>query len=88
MTYFYDRSDIVSFYELTEDQQKENISLLDQQIAEDTSYVILKNEALPLCMFMRTNSKFIHGVYVISNTSAYTVTLSRCNSEAVVAYGG
>ena len=88
MTYFYERSEIYNFFDLTEEQQKENVDYLGLEGAEQTSYVILRGDALPLCMFLRTNGNFIHGYYGQTNTSAYGVTLSRCNSEAVVSYRG
>jgi len=87
MTYFYERSEIYSLCDLSEAQQKEQIDLLGEA-AEDTSYVMLRGEALPLCMFMCTGGNFIHGYYTATNTSAYIVTLSRSNDCAVVAYRG
>lgn len=87
MTYFYERSEIYSFYDLNEEQKSEQIDYLGED-AENTSYVILRGDVLPLCMFMRTVGNFVHGYYAVTNTSYYTVTLSRSNDCAVVAYRG
>jgi hypothetical protein len=91
MTSVYVRSEILSFYDLDEN--------LQQQIAKDNDnddnifydmYVIdpcNKNDVLPLSMFMRTdNNNFTHGIFGQSYFSAYTITLSRKNDCAVVAY--
>jgi len=91
MTYFYNRSEVVSYYDLTEKQQSDNVDYLGLELASETMYVICdhNNEALPLCMFMRTtNNNFTHGVYTQTNSSAYCITFNRSNDEAVVAYRG
>ena len=63
MTYFYERSEIYSFYDLNEEQKTDAIEYLGED-AENTSYVILRGDVLPLCMFMRTVGNFVHGYYV------------------------
>lgn len=86
----FNRSDILTFWDLTADQQADAISTIDQEQAEDTSYVIIEydngnREALPLDMFMRTKHSRYHGIYSTSYFSAYGVILSRCGSAAIVA---
>jgi hypothetical protein len=91
MTSAYVRSEILSYYDLDENLQAQiaTDNDNDDNIFED-SYVIDpcdKNNVLPLSMFMKTeNSKFTNGIYGISYFSAYTITLSRSNDCAVVAY--
>lgn len=85
----FNRSDILTFWDLTADQQADAISTIDQEQAEDTSYVIIEydngnREALPLDMFMRTKHSRYHGIYSTSYFSAYGVILSRCGSQALV----
>jgi hypothetical protein len=90
MTRNYNRSHIFSFNELPDNLQAEILEDRELSDAHSTSYVILKEDgektALPLDMFMRTDSNFTHGIYSDSYFSGYFVTLSRCNSEAVIAY--
>jgi hypothetical protein len=87
----YNRSEIISFYELTEAQQIEAVNMTDRECAENDSYVIYETgtteEALPLSMFMRTDDcKNIHGIYGLTYGSAYAVTLSRSGDSAIVSY--
>ena len=82
MTRNYERTEVISFYDLTEDQQ---INALDyDDSAEDVSFVLFEGEPLPLNMFMRTDGLF-DGIYGMSYFSAYFVKLSSCGSMAVVA---
>jgi hypothetical protein len=83
----YQRSEILSFYDLTEAQQLEAVDSLGADGAQEASYVELEGDALPLCMFVRTgNTLRRHGMWGVSYFSAYFVTLSRCGSEAIVEY--
>ena len=82
-TRHYERSEVISFYDLTEDQQKEALSLDDS--AEETSFVIFEDEPLPLNMFFRCSSGIWDGFYGTSYFGAYFIKLSRCGSMAVVA---
>ena len=91
MTRNYNRSHIFSFNELPEQLQSEILEDRELSDAHSTSYVILKEDseetALPLDMFMRTEkNNFTHGIYGISYFSGYYITLSRCNTEAVISY--
>jgi hypothetical protein len=92
MTRNYNRSGILNFFELSEEMQGEVLSdfNFEESEAHETSYVISKfkdkKTALPLSMFMRTDGNFTHGVYGESYFSAYYLTLSRCGSEAIIAY--
>ena len=84
-TRHYERSEVISFYELTDEQQKEMLSNDDS--AEETSFVLFEGEPLPLNMFMRTPiySSIWHGVYSTSAWGGYFIRLSACGSMAVVA---
>lgn len=90
----YNRSEILSFHELTEAQKSDVLDTYFTEVseAEETEYVIFKSKkpgydaALPLCMFMSTNKPNIwDGVYGTSYFSAYFVKLSFCGTAAVVA---
>lgn len=82
----FNRSEVLSFFELSEDQQKDMVSSYDQELAEESQYVILGEQALPLHMFelIRPASKMWDGVYGTSYFSAYFIKLSRDNSCALV----
>ena len=88
-TLIYNRSEVMSFYELNSMNQTELLNLYGENAIED-SYVEIKykngvREALPLSMLIKTDNKFRnHGYFTSTNTSAYCVTLSRCGSEAIV----
>ena len=93
MTRNYNRSNILNYFELTEMQQNEVISdfCIEPQQAEEDIFVISKfkdkETVLPLSLFIRTNkNNFTHGIYSDSYFSCYCLTLSKCNSEAVIAY--
>lgn len=92
MTYYYNRSEILSFSDLNELQQNDILQNTDIEQAEQDSYVVIhkgpRHIALPLSNFMRHNGKFIHGVFTQTNSSAYTVTISKSNDAAIVAYRG
>lgn len=85
----YNRSEIISFFELTDDQQADVLNYTDIEDAEGAQYVIFKyadgtEQALSLGNFMRTSGRW-HGIYGTSYFSAFGVILSRCGSAAVVA---
>jgi hypothetical protein len=91
MTRNYNRSHIFNFNELPDNLQAEILEDREESDAHSTSYVILKEgndkTALPLDMFMRTEkNNFTHGIYGLSYFSGYYLTLSRCNTEAVISY--
>jgi hypothetical protein len=90
MTRNYNRSHIFNFNELPENLQAEILEDRELSDAHSTSYVILKEDgektALPLDMFMRTDGNFTHGIYGLTYFSGYYLTLSRCNTEAVISY--
>jgi hypothetical protein len=91
MTRNYNRSHIFNFNELPEQLQAEILEDRELSDAHSTSYVIIKEDgektALPLDMFMRTDrNNFTHGIYGLSYFSGYYITLSRCNTEAVISY--
>lgn len=85
----YNRSEIVSFFELTDHQQADVLSYTDVEDAETAQYVIFKyvdgrEEALSLGNFMRAGGRW-HGIYGTSYFSAYGVIISRCGGAAIVA---
>lgn len=86
----YNRSEIVSFFELTDHQQTDVLNYTDIEDAEGAQYVIFKyvdgrEEALSLGNFMRADRGRWHGIYGTSYFSAYGVILSRCGGAAIVA---
>lgn len=84
----YIRSEVLNFWELTDEQQKVAISDMGQDEAEQTSYVnnpTHTDEVLPLNMFERSNGKIWDGIYGQSAFSAYFIKLSKCGTGAVVA---
>lgn len=89
MTRTYSRSEIVSYYDLTEAQQSEVIDTYYDTAAEadEDSYVILEDSPLPLSMFMRTDkNNFTHGIYSTSAFDGYFITLAKSGDCATVAH--
>ena len=92
MTSNYNRSEIYSFFDLSEEQQNEALNNSnDQEHAEERSYIIYNHiqgdEVLPLDMFMRLeHSKLFDGVYGQTAFSAYFVKLNKSNDEVLIAY--
>lgn len=78
----YNRSEILSYYDLTEAEQCENID------HEQSNFVRCPIDGSPLSldMFFRLDSKIWHGIYGQSYFSAYFIRLSKCGTAAVVAY--
>jgi hypothetical protein len=92
-TAYYFRSEIMTFSELSDEQKLKVIadSSLDTEQLEEDSFVVnpsRKNEEiLSLGMFMKLDKPGVwHGVFGQTNSSAYMISLSKCASEAVVAY--
>lgn len=99
MTTNYSRSQIYSFDELSEKEQQQvmNDYCLELSDCHSTSFVKLvptnyTNKAnnvpvyLPLSMFMRTGSKFTHGIYNTSSFDGYFVTFDRHNEYCTIAH--
>ena len=91
MTRNYNRTGIFNFNELSEKLQAEILEDKELSDAHSTSYVIIKEDgektALPLDMFMRTEkNNFTHAIFGLSYFSGYYLTLSRCGTQAVIAY--
>lgn len=90
MTKNYNRSNIYCFFELPQHSQAEILQDISIEDAENTQYVILEDDgeetALPLDMFMRTDGNFTHGIFSLSYFSGYYITLSKCGTQAVIAY--
>lgn len=82
----YQRSSVLSFDELTENQASAAVDELGAKFAHDSNYVLWNNEPLSLSMFMRTDSGLFHGVYGLTAFSAYFIKLNRSNDAATVVY--
>ena len=98
-TYRYNRSEVYSFFDLSESDQAELIEGLDSvddaseiEEIENASYVALNfpdgQRFYSLAECMRTDGGRFDGVIGLTNTSANGVKLSRCGTEAVVALIG
>ena len=81
----YQRSQILSFYDLDAAQQAIATDQLDE-LAIDDQYVLWNNKPLPLGMFMRTGNSFSCGVYSQTAFSAYFIYINRTGEEATVVY--
>ena len=83
MKYWHKRVDVVSFFDL--DQENQDIELKDDDNAEELTFLIAENgEYWNLDLFMRTESGRYDGVMGLTNTSAIGVVLSRDGESAVV----
>lgn len=92
MTRNYNKSEFYSFYELSEDMQSKILQDYSFELSDalSTNYVIsiFKGEktAVPLCMFLKTNNNFTHGIFSDSYFSGYFLTISKCNTYGLIAY--
>lgn len=97
MTRNYNRSEIYNFWDLLESQQEQvkNDFCLDEEACLSDNFfksVYLAPNGkiyitiLPASRFIKINGKFTHGIYADSAFSGYFVTISKCNTEAVIAY--
>lgn len=82
----YQRSEVYTFYDLSEHQQKQAISLTDQETAENNSYVLWSDEPLPLSYFMRIENPLFHGQYGLTAFSCYFIRLNETGCYATVVY--
>lgn len=82
----YQRSEIYDFADLNEQQQKDAISLTDENQATEDKYVLWNNEPLPLSNFLRIEHKYYSGHYGLSAFSCYFLILNRRCTEATVVY--
>jgi hypothetical protein len=85
----FNRSEVLSYFDLTPTQQVNAVSNYYQSTeeAEQDNFVLISEEhsPLPLSMFMRQKVGLWDGVYGTSYFSAYFIKLSRCGTMAVVA---
>ena len=92
MTANYLRSQVMSYFDLPSTEQEKQRSEMDYLTLEELeseAFVhdpVHQGEYIPLSMFMRTGSNFVHGIYGISYFSCYTLTIGRTGEDAVVAY--
>lgn len=87
------RSEVFSFYDLTEPQQQEQVEEHGQQLAEESQYIAInwpqrpegeQEEIIPLHMFERSAGKVWDGIYSTSYFSAYFLKLSKCGTGALI----
>lgn len=85
----YLRTQIVSFYELTEAQQAQQIEEYGIELSEESQYVAnptYDGEVLPLHMFLRNEYKGkYYGVYGTSYFSAYFLYFGKDGEDCVIA---
>lgn len=81
-TVYFERCDVVNFYELQIDSQREMSALYEDE-AENSSYIETKRGAISLHDFMRVNSKVWDGARHISNVSGELIKLSPCGTVAL-----
>ena len=89
-TLTFNRSDILSFYDLEDYQREEVLSSYydNEEEASEDSFVIfgVDHIPLPLSMFMRCDNSIIwNGVYGTSYFSAYFIKFNRDCSQALIA---
>ena len=82
----YCRSEIYSFWDLSEEEQKEVISNYFQssEDAMQDSFVKLNNEVLPLSMFMKCENSIFNGFYGTSYFSGYFIKFNKYGDEVTV----
>jgi hypothetical protein len=85
MTRTYQRSQVLSFDDLNATQQAIASQQLDEQ-AEETSYVLWKDEPLPLSMFERISNRFFSGCYATSYFDGYMIRFNEEATEATVVH--
>ena len=87
-TLTFNRSDIISFFDLESYQQDAVLFSYynNADMAAEDSYVIFgtNHEPLPLSMFIRYNGPIWDGIYGTSYFSAYFIKLSVDGSQAVI----
>jgi hypothetical protein len=92
MTTTFNRSELLNYFELSPEQQKEANDYFDSlEDCINNTYVIHKGKKydslLPLCMFMRTqNNKFTHGIYSTSHFDGFFITFNYSCNEVVIAH--
>jgi len=82
----YQRSPILTFSDLTIEQQAIAIEQLGDEHADISSYILWNEEPLPLSNFMHVGKGLFHGAYSLSAFSAYLIRINRTNESAIVAY--
>ena len=82
----YCRSEVYSFWDLSEAEQKEVISnyFQNSQEAEEDSFVKLNKEVLPLSMFLRCENSIFNGFYGTSYFSGYFIKFNKFGDEVTV----
>jgi hypothetical protein len=84
MKYWHKRVYVVSFYDLSEEQQAETLATYDEQ-AEELTYLVHDDDFLwPLNEFMRVQDSRYHAVATVTNTSAIGLILSPCGETGIV----
>ncbi len=84
MKYWHKRVNVVSFYDLTEEQQAETLATYDAE-AEELTYLVHEEDFLwPLDAFMRVDHSRYHAIAGVTNTSAIGLILSPCGETGIV----
>ena len=83
----HERVDIISFYELSPEQQTEELDL-DCEAGESNYFVTKTGTVYSLDGFMRTESGRFDGVMGLTNTSAIGLILAADGEEAVIRFIG
>ncbi len=90
MKYWHKRGDIVSFFELTEEQQNDALAYNGDNGAQEGSYLVTgetMNDYYNLDLFTLSEGRY-HGVMGVTNTSATGIILSNCGDQAVIQHFG
>jgi hypothetical protein len=81
-TVYFERCDVLNFYELTIDSQREILSIYEED-AENGSYLETARGPISLQDFMRVNSKLWDGARHISNVAGELIKFSSCGTVAL-----
>ncbi len=81
-TVFFERCNVLNFFELSIEEQKNMLELYEDE-AEDSSFIETKRGAISLHDFMKVNSNIWSGARHISNVAGELIKLSACGTVAL-----
>jgi len=86
-TLHYNRSEIYSFFDLTDSEQAEVLSnyFCDTSQAEEDSFIKCGKEVLPLSMFLRCENSIWSGTFGTSYFSGYYIKINKFGDEVTIA---